>query len=343
MSMSDFIERNLDAIVDEWADFARSNIPPARELTPKDLRDHARIMLRCMAADMASPQSDDEQHEKSRGGQPGNAPELTETARQHAEQRFHQGFSLNEMLSEYRALRASVVRRWTSQLHSADLDNVLELTRLNEAMDQSVTESVAWYVDRVEESRHLMLGVLGHDLRNPLGAARSSADYLLRSDGLTAIQSKVVVRIQSSTVRMRKMVDDLLDFTRARLGAGLPLMLTQGHFGHVCRETLNELEAYHPDRTLRMECTGDLHGEWDLSRVAQMVSNLAANAIQHGDPEAPVTLSVRGEGDEVVLQVHNQGPAIAPEARARLFDPLMREVVRQAERREGSSGLGLGL
>lgn len=116
MNLSEFIERNVDAIVDEWAEFARTSLPPARGLSPEELRDHARLLLQHIADDIDRPQSDEDQHEKSRGNRPGNAPEVTETARQDADQRFRQGFSLNEMVAEYRALRASVVRRWTEQL-----------------------------------------------------------------------------------------------------------------------------------------------------------------------------------------------------------------------------------
>jgi len=343
MNLADYIERHIDAVVEEWAQFASLNIAPAKGLPSGELRDHAKVMLQCMVADMRAAQSGQERHEKARGHKPGNAPELTKTARQHAEQRFREGFSLREMLSEYRALRANVVRRWTKQLKFAGIEAIDDLTRLNESVDQSANEAVAWYVGRVEESRHLMLGVLGHDLRNPLGAVANSAEYLLLGENLTSTQGKSVLRIKACTLRMRRMVNDLLDFTRTRLGAGLPLSPIPAHLGHVCRETIQELEAYHPDRALKMECSGDLRGEWDAPRVAQLVSNLVANAIQHGESDEPVTLSLDGEDHDIVLKVHNRGPVIASEARAKLFEPWMRPVVREAELREGSSGLGLGL
>lgn len=343
MTLSDFIEREIEAIVDEWSAFAKTSLPPARELSPEELRDHAELLLRHAASDMRTPQSGGEQHEKSRGNRPGNAPELTRMARADAEQRFRQGFSLNEMLAEYRALRASVVRRWTAEIKSPGPDAMQELIRFNEAMDQAIGEAVAWYVERVEESRNLMLGVLGHDLRNPLGAASNSAHFLLQVDGLTGAQIKAVARIQASVTRMRHMVDDLLDFTRTRLGSGLPIAPVRSDLGQICSDTVGELEAFHPDRTLRLECSGELKGEWDTRRMSQLVSNLVANAIQHGWRDTPVTVTVRGEGEAVVLRVHNQGPPIAPEAQRTLFDPLMRPVVQEAERREGSSGLGLGL
>ncbi len=343
MRLAEFIEKTIDDIVDEWAEFAQSSLPPARDLCAADLRDHAKAMLEFIAQDMAEPQSGDQQHDKSRGKLPDNAPGLTRTAKDDAEQRFRQGFTLNEVLAEYRALRASVIRRWREQLSDADLRSLDDLVRFSEAIDQAAREAVFWYVGRVEESRNLMLGVLGHDLRNPLGAARASADYLLRADGLSGVQTKVVARIQASTSRMQQMVNDLLDFTRTRLGGGLPIVVGQAHMGQICRETVNELEAYHPGRHIEMACSGGLDGEWDSGRMAQLVSNLAANALQHGTPDAPVSLNVDDTGDGIDIRVHNQGPPIDPEARPSLFDPSMRPVIREAELRDGSSGLGLGL
>lgn len=343
LKLSAFIQHHVESIVAEWAEFAQSCLPPAKDLSDEALRDHAKLLLQHMAADMEQPQSGETQHAKSRGNKPGNAPALTQAAKADAEQRLRQGFSLSEMLAEYRALRASVIREWLQNLQTVDRDTLLELVRFNEAVDQAVGEAVAWYVDQVEESRGLLLGVLSHDLRNPLGATLNSAEYLLMSDGMSGGQSKAVARIRSSTLRMRQMVDDLLDFARTSLGQSLPVRTGRMDLGPVCRDTVNELRAYHPERSLRVDCAGHLVGEWDEHRIAQLVSNLGANALQHGDPGTTVTVTATGDRDDVVLTVHNLGPPIAPEARPLLFDPLMRPVVQEAERREGTSGLGLGL
>ena len=343
LKLSTFIQHHLDSIVAEWAEFAQSCLPPAKELSDEALRDHAKLLLQHMAADMDQPQSGEAQHAKSRGNQPGNAPRLTEAAKADAEQRLRQGFSLSEMLAEYRALRASVIRGWLQDLPKVDRDALLELVRFNEAVDQAVGVAVAWYVNQVEESRGLLLGVLSHDLRNPLGATLNSAEYLLMSDGMSSGQSKAAARIRASTLRMRQMVDDLLDFARTSLGQSLPVRTGRMDLGPVCRDAVSELRAYHPERSLRVDCADHLVGEWDEHRIAQLVSNLGANALQHGDPGTTVTLKAAGRRDDVVLTVHNLGPPIAPEARPSLFDPLMRPVVQEAERREGTSGLGLGL
>lgn len=341
--LAGFIRRNVDEIVEEWAEFAQTNLPPARDLPPEDLRGAAKVLLRAIAQDMDSAQSGGEQHQKSRGNRPENAPKLTQMARRDADQRFRQGFSLNEMLAEYRALRASVLRRWTDRLRGADMDTLEELVRFNEAIDQAIGESAASYVERVEESRNLLLGVLGHDLRTPLSAARLSTEYLLRSEGLTQAQTQAAARIQSSTRRMREMVQDLLDFTRTRLGGGLPIEPAAADFGRVCRQVVDELEAFQPEHVLRVHCEGELAGEWDEHRLGQLVSNLVSNAMQHGKENGAVTIRLVGAGQEVRLEVHNEGPPIAPEAMPSLFDPTMRPAMQSTERDEGSSGLGLGL
>lgn len=342
MKLTEFVERNVDAIVDERAEFAQANLRPARDLPAGDLRDHAKHLLLRIADDMDTPQKAQDQHEKSRGGRPGNSPDVTSTARADAEQRLRNGFSLNDLVAEYRALRASVVRRWTDQVPS-EPGALKELVRFNEAMDQATSEAIALYNQRVEQSRSLLLGVLGHDVRTPLGVVRNSSEYLRRGAGLTDAQMEAVVRIRSSTDRMRRMVDDLLDFTRIHLGGQMPIAPGPANLGQLCRQTLDELQALYPDRTLHMDCCGELAGQWDVSRIRQLLSNLVVNAIQHGTPDSPVTVSLQGEQDTVLVQVHNQGPVIAAQARRMLFDPLARPMAPEAQRHPGSSGLGLGL
>jgi signal transduction histidine kinase len=343
MQLPEFIRQTVDEVVEEWAEFAQSSIPAAEHLQAEELRDDSREILLSIADDMDAEQSDTHRYEKSRGKRPDHGPEVTKSARDDADERLLQGFSLTDVVAEYRALRASVVRRWLQQLDSADLGSLRELVRFNEAMDQAITESIKWYMDRIDESRNLLLGVLGHDLRNPLGAIRLSADYLLRSEGPDPVKTKAAVRIQSSAARMRQMVDDLLDFTRTRMGGNLPIHPVPANMAELCREVVDELEAFHPDRRIVMHCTGEMHGQWDVRRIAQLASNLVSNAIQHGRPDRPVTVTLDGEETLVRLRVHNEGRPIAPGARQTLFDPLMRPVSHDPQARQGSSGLGLGL
>lgn len=337
------IKRDVDDIVSEWEQFARSSIRPAQDLSPEELRDHARLLLLAVAADLQTAQGDAEQRDKSRGERPDNSPQITATAHEHAQHRFDQRFTLDQMLSEIRALRASVLRRWVQQNAQGGPGAVDELIRFGEAMDQALTEAVAFFGAKVDRSRGLLLGVLGHDIRTPLGAIRMSAQLLERTRGLDDRQSKAVQRILNSSDTMRTMVDELLDFTQTSLGMRLPIQRAPADLRAVCGEVVAELEALHPQRMLQLAFEGDLTGQWDAGRVGQMVSNLVRNAIQHGSPELPVTVTVEGSANDVTIAVHNKGWPIRPDSRGTLFEPLARAKDVGGDRHSGSSGLGLGL
>ena len=341
--LADRIIRDVDDIVDEWEQFARTSIPPAEDLSPEELRDHARLLLLAVAADLKTAQDRADQHDKSRGELPGNSPQITATAHEHAQHRFEQRFTLDQMLSEIRALRASVLRRWVEKDRLEGSDAVGQLVRFGEAMDQALTESVAFFGAKVDQSRGLLLGVLGHDIRTPLGAIRLSAQMLQRTQGLDERQTKAVVRILSSSDTMRTMVDELLDFTQTSLGTRLPITRAPCDLQAVCTEAVAELQALHPDRRIDLRLAGDLAGEWDAGRVGQMVSNLVRNAIQHGNPELPVTIALVGGPDDVSLDVHNMGRPIRDESHGTLFEPLGQTRDMGGDRHSGSSGLGLGL
>jgi signal transduction histidine kinase len=193
---------------------------------------------------------------------------------------------------------------------------------------------------RTAEFRERFLGIVSHDLRNPLNAILLSANALMCSDDLPTRHLKAVRRIITSAERMARMIGELLDFTRGRLGGGIPVSPRPTNLRHLCRHVLEELEAGHPGRELRLDAEGDLQGEWDPDRLAQVVGNLGKNALDYSPEGTPVHFTLHEEGDTVLLEVNNAGPPI-PEARlAAIFEPFRRGV-------EGTphpaSGLGLGL
>jgi signal transduction histidine kinase len=343
MHIGEFIQQQVELIVDEWVEFARTRLPIAHGFTGEELADHAKVLLLAIAEDVGHKQGAQATHEKSLGSKPGNAPDITRVARDHASQRFEQGFSFDHLVSEFRALRASVIRRWCKQIaepRNADLD---DLTRFGESMDQALSESTTLYSKKVDDSRNLLLGVLGHDLRTPLGVVYMSTHYLLRADTLTPAQTKAVVRIQTAAERMRGMVKDILDFTQTAFGVALPITPAPADFGAITSDIVAEVAALHPDATIELSCDGDLTGRWDAARVAQMLANLIGNAVQHGAAGEPVIVSVDADVDAVRVQVSNAGVPIPAEARKNLFSPLRQAATTEAERAAGSSGLGLGL
>lgn len=339
MRLSEFILKEKEAILREWEDFARTLMPAASGMSASAIRDHGAEILDAVALNMEQPQSGQQRLQKSRGK--GAEDAVDAVGHVHAGLRLEAGFDLDQVISEYRALRASVVRFWTRtqpEETKADRDQV---TRFNEAIDQMLAESVRSYTQAVTRYRDQFLGILGHDLRNPLGAIVMSATFLSRSEDLGSKHVKSATRILGSAQRISRLVDLLLDLTRTRLGSGIPIAPTKVDLRAVCRQVLDELEAFHPDRQFRFDARTEVHGSWDADRLAQVVSNLVGNALQHGARDAPVSLSLREEGDEVVLEVHNQGPPIPEKAQATIFEPMIR---RPADLAQGdSAGLGLGL
>lgn len=343
MNISDFIEKHVEAIVDEWVQFARTRVPVPHVFTREELADHAKVLLLAIAADLRQAQGTRQKHEKSQGNDPGNAPQITRMAHDHATQRFDQGFSFDHLVSEFRALRASVIRRWTQQVDRPDREELADLTRFGEAMDQALSESATLYTRRVDDSRNLLLGVLGHDLRTPLGVVHMSANYLLRGDMLDGPQSKAAARILTASERMSTMVKDLLDFTQTAFGVSLPVSPAPADLGAVTQGIVGEITVLIPECRIELRREGDLRGKWDAARIGQLLSNLLANAAQHGDCNQPIVIEVVGGTDEVTVEVRNQGKPISAQAQKTLFLPLRQPVAVESERRAGSSGLGLGL
>jgi PAS domain S-box-containing protein len=187
---------------------------------------------------------------------------------------------------------------------------------------------------RVEQAREQFIGILGHDLRNPLGAILMGVELL---GDLPAPYAGTVARVGRSAHRIEVMIRDLLDFARGRLAGGIPVAPRSCDLRVVCDEVVQEMAQAHPDRAIAFEAAGDLRGEWDPDRVEQLVSNLVGNAVSHGT--GPVRVTGRGDGNEVVLTVHNRGVPIPAEVIPTLFEPFTRPSASGAR----GKGLGLGL
>ncbi len=189
--------------------------------------------------------------------------------------------------------------------------------------------------------REQFLGILGHDLRNPLQAISGNAGLLLRYGGLSEPQRKAINRISISADRMARMINDVLDFTRSRLGGGYPVTRVRMNVHDVLRQVVEELEVAHPQRRFELTLTGNGWGEWDADRVAQAASNLVGNAVQYSPEDSVVTVRARDEEDGVRLEVHNRGMPIPAERLPHIFDPFVR--AHDNSRKVARMGLGLGL
>jgi signal transduction histidine kinase len=309
-------------------------------MTTLALRDHAPKILEAVAKDLATSQTREAQSEKSKG----RAPKVTgapETAAQtHAVLRARSGFDINQLVAEYRALRASVLRLWI-EASPLDEPGVEDVIRFNEAIDQAVAESVGHFHAQVERARNLLLGMLGHDMRSPLDTILTTASYLTSLNAGQQV-SLAAARLIRSGASMQALLDDLVDFNRTTLGVGLKVVPSDIDLAAVVADELEQLRGAHANRRIELAATGNNRGRWDGARLQQLLRNLVSNAIKYGSPDTPIRVAIRGEQAEVRLEVTNSGPTIDPSAFSQIFDPLRRGAA-QGDRDDARGGLGLGL
>ncbi|RZF26683.1 sensor histidine kinase [Paraburkholderia sp. UYCP14C] len=324
MRLADFIIRNIEPILAQWEAFASTLTPAAGSMNSSGLRDHARQILEAVAKDISTPQTKQEQREKSLGHAP--APiEATETAAQtHALLRAQRGFSINQMAAEYRALRASVLRLWADECQPST-PHLDDMIRFNEAIDQALAESVAFFNEQVEQARNLLLGMLGHDMRSPLQTIVTTASYLAALNAGDKV-SEAAARLIRSGARMQGLLDDLCDFNRTKLGLGINIVPGDVDLAEVLADLVDQLRAAHPGHRIVLEAHGDLHGIWDAHRIQQLVGNLVVNATRYGALDSPVRVVATGSDAEVHIEVRNRGQAIDQVTLDCMFTPLRRGV-----------------
>ncbi|MEA5452163.1 sensor histidine kinase [Leptolyngbya sp. CCNP1308] len=345
MRLAEFILGNVEPILVEWETFARS-LEPGSNMTKPALRDDAGAILRTTARDMQVGQSPAQQVSKSKGNGGVSSDEsdrLDHASAMHGAERVGSGFDIMEVASEYRALRASVLRLWRKSHPHFDIDDIDDITRFNESIDQSLAVAIGSYTNRVDQSRRMFLAILGHDLRNPLNCISMAAQLVSRTTAENPSSAKALSVIETNTQAIMQLIRDLTDFASTGLGSAMPLTCGPVDLEKLCRKVFEGFCLAHPQRNLRFHPDGDLIGTWDAARLGQVVSNLMGNAIQHGAPEGPIELSVTSGSSTVVLSVHNEGSPIPPEMLATVFDPLMCHTTSEtkAQRAPGSVGLGL--
>jgi len=340
MRLSEFISAEMEAIVAEWESFAATLLPAAQDMSPLELRDHAQQILEAIAKDLSTPQTRQVQLDKSRGLAP-VSERMPETAAQaHAVLRVHHGFDMNQLCAEYRALRAVVLRLWLDEA-GAEPPEPDDIIRFNEAIDQALSESISVFSSQIDRSRNLLLGMFGHDMRSPLQTIQMTAHHLAKLDEGPQI-SAAAARLIRSGARMQGLLDDMLDFSRTKLGLGIRVAPVPVDVAALVDDELEQLRVAHGTQRVQLDVTGDTRALFDGRRIQQMLGNLVGNAIKYGDPTAVVRVAVTGGDAELSIAVRNRGAAIPPSVLCRVFEPLERGP--GAEARAGSQdSLGLGL
>lgn len=340
MRLSSFLISNIEPILQEWENFARTISTGSKALESEELRDHAEQMLRAIAADLRTHQTRQEQIEKSQGLAPTDDESAAKT---HAITRLMAGFTIEQVTSEFRALRTSVISHWMKQVKEGEEFEVEDMIRFNEAIDQALAESISSYAAAVQASRDVFLGVLGHDLRTPLSAILLGADVLLRTDELGARATKIASRIYTSVKRASHIVGDLLDFTRSQAGGGIPIHRVPLDMTPVIERIIDESRAVYPEADIQVKMNESVKGHFDGARLEQVFSNLIGNAVQHGSSHSPIKVTLGFIESSLLFSVHNRGKPIPEDVLPFIFNPMGRYSPQASTENGPHASLGLGL
>lgn len=330
------------------------------------LRDHAQEILETIAEDMASDQSQAEQVNKSKGE--GKLMRLSlGFAKKHAGLRHEEGFDLNQVIAEYRALRASVVSLWTREMKIANTETLYELTRFNEEIDQALTYSVQEFLTVAERTRQTILkdlqdseeryraiaeslqqadkhkdeflAVLAHELRNPLSPVQTGIEVLRLTEGIPPPALSPLNMMDRQMAHLVRLVDDLLDISRISRGK-VTLRLETVDIADVIRKAVEatSVHLYAGKRKVSIELPSEpLLIKGDPVRLAQVIGNLLSNAGKHTEENGHVWISTQTDGQHAQIVVRDNGTGIAPDKINNLF-----EMFRQLDE-NSTSGLGIGL
>ncbi len=336
--LADFIRTNADRLILDWEDFA-AQLKNESALPRRLLRDHVTAILKSLVEELEDAARSN--ISSTIAGQPGSGASepIERVAAVHVNLRIDSGFDLAQIVAEYQALRAWIIQRWRENDPEGFRAGAAEIAVLLGAIDRGIAKTIPIYEEREIKYRDLFLGMLGHDLRNPLNAIALSADSLMMAADLSEKEHEYVMRMIRSTRRISRMINDISDLARGRLGVPMQLSRTRISLMKLAHEIADEVQHAIPSSVVTLDApTSDISGNWDAERLRQLISNLLTNAVENGAGK-PVRLIVAGTESDATLEFHNDGPPIPAELLSTMFDPL----VRGKGPRENRRGLGLGL
>ncbi|MFZ6711874.1 sensor histidine kinase [Undibacterium sp. TC9W] len=341
MNIAKFINQNMELILVEWDAFAATFGTVADKMSTQELRDHAKQILQFVAEDIQTAETPEQKEAKSQdlSSPPANDESASSI---HGRLRYASGFTLRQLIAEYRALRASVLKLWQQSCSDVWVENAQDMMRFNEAIDQSLAEAAIAYSDKVNETRDIFLAILGHDLRSPLAVTALAGTYLSRAGAFDNQIQQIGFRVKRSAATMNAMVNDLLILARTQLGDGIPIERLECDLNDIGRWAIEDSTAVHPKSLFELNTKGELKGAFDQQRLQQVLINLINNAAQYGAPDRPIIVDIVGEKDRILLQVCNEGPTIPEELLPTLFSSLVQLPEQDGNDRPRSS-LGLGL
>ena len=340
MKLSTFIKNHLEEILTEWDLFAQTLLPAASGMSVTDLRDDAKQILNAIAVDIETKQSLGQEKDKSKGLALASKDSAAST---HGRLRHNSGFTLVQLVAEFRAVRASVLRLWLPNITAITEEATADMIRFNEAVDQAVAASVATYAEHAANVRDTFLAILGHDLRSPLSTITMAGDVFSQGPVGADLTLQVGLRVKRSAATMTAMVNDLLEYARTQLDGKIPIAPDQVDIEEICRTAMDDARAAHPDCPFEIDTSGNLVGNFDRTRLHQVFTNLLNNAAQYREPGRPVRIVIEAERGTVTVHVCNFGPSIPQESLKSVFEPLVQLSVGKQSASRPASSLGLGL
>jgi signal transduction histidine kinase len=344
--LSDFIISENESILQEWENFAQTLKPAAIDMTSKELRNHAAVLLGIIAKDISTVQTAREQFNKSHGEQPGEHEDAG-----HGLARLESKFTIEQLVSEYRALRSSVLRLWAKSAALKSPTDVDDIIRFNEAIDQLLAASVFSFAkakreqeDAANVGRSNFLAMLGHELRNPLAPISTAASVLKKTAEANPVIDKVSNILARQVAHMASLIDDLLDVSRVTRGLieiKLELVDIREVIDFAVEQALpkinnrrHNLDVSTPSKPAIVQA--------DKIRATQIFTNLLTNAAKYTPDGGHIRLKVTLGHDEVVISVEDNGVGMTPEFIPEAFN-LFVQAERTPDRSQGGLGLGLAL
>jgi signal transduction histidine kinase len=347
--LADFILDQLEPILQEWEDFARTVTPAGQSMSIKELRNHASIMLTIIAADLRRPQTRDEEIRKSQGLGPTTIEHRAGV--DHGIARLESNFTIEQLVSEYRALRSSVLRLWGDSNQSVLPSDIGDITRFNEAIDHLLAASIFSFAQQAKQAqeteqqrRDQFLAMLAHELRNPLAPISAAATLLKlkkEDDALVTNASTIITR---QVTHLVELVDDLLDVSRVTRG-----LIELKHealdvrriVADAVEQVTPQMQARHHQLTVA-ELIEPVIVFGDSKRLVQVLTNLLSNAAKYTPPQGHIRLMCELSDKQVAVSVEDDGIGMAAEFVPHAFD-LFAQAERTSDRSSGGLGLGLAL
>ncbi len=352
MRLADFILTERQSILREWESFARTIEPAAVDMSAVELRDHASTILQGIAEDLGNTQTRDEEIVKSHGGEPRTAQ--TRIGEVHGLSRLESSFTIEQLASEYRSLRSSVLRLWSeaqsspAPMGSNDLGDII---RFNEAIDQLLGSSILGFVQATRSAEKLeierkdqFLAMLGHELRNPLSPISAGATLLMMETSGPDVVKNVGKVISRQVTHMVSLVDDLLDVSRVTRGA-IELKLEALDLRHAIHDAVEQVFPIVQTRqqTLEIpELSQSIPMLGDKKRLVQVFTNLLTNAAKYSPIGGHVWLTLEFSKNQVAVIVRDDGIGMTPEFVPHAFD-MFTQASLNSDRSSGGLGLGLSL